>query len=69
MAQLVKCLPLDFSSGHDLMICEIEPRAGLLAHSMEPAWGSPSLSAPSPLALSLSLSLSLSQNKLLKIIK
>ena len=59
---------LDFRSGHDLMICEIEPRAGLLADSMEPAWDSPSLSAPSPstLTLPLSLSLSLSQNKLLK---
>ena len=28
MAQLVKGLTLDFSSGHDLTVCEIEPRLG-----------------------------------------
>ena len=50
MAQSVKCPTLDSGSGHDLTVYEIEPRTGLCASSMEPAWGSPSLS------LSLSLS-------------
>ena len=62
MAQLVKCPTLDFASGHDLTVPEIEPRVGLSSDSAEPAWDfvSPPLSAPSLLALSLSL-LSLSQ--------
>ena len=40
----------DFSSGHDLMIHEFEPRVGLSAGSAEPAWDSlPPLSlCPSP---------------------
>ena len=56
MAQLVKVLTLDFSSGHDHMICEIELRVGLCTDNMEPAWNylSPSLSAPYLLTLSLS---------------
>ena len=59
MAQSVRCLTLDFGSGHDLMFCEIEPCVGLCAGSVEPAWDSlsPSLSA-CPL-----LMLSFSQNK------
>ena len=56
MAQLVKCLTLDFSSGHDLMVCEFKPHIGLCADSVAPAWDSlsPSLSAPPMLAPSLS---------------
>ena len=72
MAQLVKCLILDFSSGHDLTVYEMEPRIRLCADSAEPAWDSlpPSLSAPPLLtcACMRSLALSLSQkiNKLKK---
>ena len=67
MAQAVKRLTLDFSSGHDLTVCETEPRVGLCNDSTEPAWDSlsPSLSAP-PL---LRLSLSVSQNKYIKTLK
>ena len=49
MAQLVKCPTLDFNSGHDLLVREIEPRMGLCADSAEPC-----------LRFSFSLSLSLS---------
>ena len=53
----------DFSSGHDLMVCEFKPRVGLCADSSEPEPASdsvfPSLSAP-PLFM---LCLSLSENK------
>ena len=51
VAQSVKCPTLDFGSGHDLMVDGIEPRIGLSADSVEPAWDSlsPSLSAPLPL--------------------
>ena len=56
MAQSVKHLTLDLSSGHDLIVRGIEPHVGLCADSSEPAWDSLSLSAP---ALSLSLSPSL----------
>ena len=55
VAQSVKHLTLDFSSGHDL-----ELRIGLCADSMEPAWDSLS---PLPLCTSLPCALSLSQNK------
>ena len=57
MAQLVKCLSLDFSSGHDLTVHKIEPCIRLHADSTEPAWDSlsPSLYA--------SPSIYLSQNK------
>ena len=58
MAQSVKRQTVGFGSGHDLVVCGFEPRAGLCADSSE-AWGllpvvSPSLSAPPPLALSVS---------------
>ena len=55
---LVKRPTLDFGSGHDLMVCELEPRVSLCADSPESVWDSlsPSLSAPLLLALSLSLS-------------
>ena len=50
VVQLVKCLTLDFSLGHDLMGHGIEPSIGLCADSMETAWDSlsPSLSLPLP---------------------
>ena len=51
MAQSVKHPTLGFGSGHDLMVCEFEPRTGLYTDSSEPAWDS--------LSPSLSLSLSL----------
>ena len=46
MAQLVERLTLDFDSGHALMVRGIEPRVGLCANSMEPAWDSLSLPLP-----------------------
>ena len=53
VAQLVNHLTLGFCSGHDLTVHEMEPRAGLCAHSAEAAWDS----------LSPWLALSLSQKK------
>ena len=55
VVQSVKCLTLDFSSGHDLAVLEFELRVGLLGGSVEPAWKflSPSL-CPSLHTLSLS---------------
>ena len=53
VAQSVEHLSLDFGSGHDLTVCDIEPHVGLCADSAEPAWDS--LSASPPLALALSL--------------
>ena len=63
MAQSVNCPTLDFGSGHDLMVHEIDPHVGLhagrgacLGFSLSP---SPSVPPPSPMcarALSLSLS-------------
>ena len=47
MAQLVKCLTLDFSSGRDLTVCEFEAHVGLCAVA-EPARDPLSLSAPPP---------------------
>ena len=66
MAQSVKHPTLDFSSGHDLTVREIEPRVGLNADSTELAWDSvsPSLSAPPLIMCELSLSLSLSLSKI-----
>ena len=52
---VVKRPTLDLGSGHDLVVCGIEPRVGLCADSAEPVWDS--LSAPPQPALSLSLSL------------
>ena len=50
VVQLVKCLTLDSSSGHDLIVCEMEPRIRLHADSAQNLLGllSPSLSSPSP---------------------
>ena len=59
MAQLVKRPTLDFSSAHDLTVCEIESHLGFCADSAEPAWDSLSLflSALPLLALSLKINL------------
>ena len=48
VAQLVKCLTLDFGSCHDLTVPRIEPHVDLYADSTESAWNflSASLSAP-----------------------
>ena len=46
VAQSVKYLTLDLSSGHDLPVCGIEPHVGLCADSAESAWDSLSPSAP-----------------------
>ena len=56
MAQSVKHPTLDFGSGHDCMVCGIEPCIGLCIDSREPAWDSllSSFSASSPDSLSLS---------------
>ena len=64
MTQLVEGPTLDFGSGHDLTVPEIEPCIGLHADSAEPAWDSlsPLLFAPPPLSLSVSLKI----NKLKK---
>ena len=52
VAQLVKCPTLDFGSGHDLRVHEIEPCIGLCTDS------------PQPVFLFLSLSVSLSSLRL-----
>ena len=61
MVQSVERQILHLGSGHDLTVREFEPRAGLAAVSVEPAWESlsPSLSLPLPCSFALSLSLSL----------
>ena len=51
MAQSVKCPTLDMGSGRDLAVGEMEPRVGLCADSVDPAWDFLTL----VLALSLSL--------------
>ena len=63
MAQSAKHLVLDFGSGHDFMVCGIEPHVRLSADSAD-AWDalSPSLSLPL-LSLARSLSVSLKINK------
>ena len=54
MAQLDERPTLDFSSGCDLIVHEIEPRFELCAESVKAAWVS--LSAPPPLVCARSLS-------------
>ena len=69
VAQSVKHPILDFSSGHNLAVCELEPHVRLHAVRSEPAWNSLCLSlciCPSPVH-TLALSLSLKINKLNKI--
>ena len=44
MAQPVGPLTLDFGSGHDLTVRELEPHIRSCADSVEPAWDSLSLS-------------------------
>ena len=58
MAQSVEHLTLGFSSGDDLMVCEIEPHVRLCPDSVEPVSDSlsPSLSAPPLFTYALSLS-------------
>ena len=53
MAQSVKQPTLDFGSGHDLGVYELEPHIGFYADSAKPAWDSLSLCPSPPLALSL----------------
>ena len=62
MAQLVKHLTRDFSSGLDLVVHEFEPHIRLCADGVQPAWDSvsPSL-CPSP---TRSLCLSPKRNEL-----
>ena len=63
VAHLVNCPTIDFGSGHDLMVFEIEPHTWLCADSADPAWDSFSL-CPSPAHTCVhSCALSLSQNK------
>ena len=59
MGQSVKHLILDFCSGHNLMIPELEPHIGPCGDSMDPAWDS--LSAPPPLILMHSLPLKINK--------
>ena len=61
MAQSVKCLALDFNSGHDLMVCVMEPCNGLCPDSTEPAWDFLSLLLSAPPLLSLCLSLKINK--------
>ena len=52
----LKCLTLDFGSGHDLTVRVLEPRIGLHADNVELVWDSVSLSlCPSPVALCISI--------------
>ena len=53
VAQLAKGLRLDFSSGDDLMVGEMESCLGLYTDSTEPAWDSLSLLVPHAHAPSL----------------
>ena len=55
---MVKHLTLDFGSGHDFMVCGIEPHVELCTDSAELAWDSlsPSLSASPLFTRMLSLS-------------
>ena len=66
VAQLVERPTLDFHSGHDPVVPEIEPHVGLCAVSEEPAWDSPSLLLSLPLPHLCTHSLSLSKSILKK---
>ena len=56
VAQSVRHPILDFSSGHDPMVCEIEPLIRVCIDSVEPAWDSLFPSLPLPHSRSLSIS-------------
>ena len=56
VAQLGKRLTLDFSSGHDLTVCEFESHIRLCADSVESAWVSLSLPLSLPPTYAFSLS-------------
>ena len=58
VAHSIKRLTLDLGSGHDTVVCEIEPLVGLCVGIVEPAWDS----LPSPPSFSAPPSPSLSQN-------
>ena len=51
MAQSVKHPTLGFGSGHDLMVCGIEPHVGLCADIIEPALEATSLPLPHSFSL------------------
>ena len=53
VAKSVEHPTLGFGSGHNLMVCEFEPRIGLHTDTGEPAWG---LFDPPLVMLSLFLS-------------
>ena len=53
-AQSIPRATRDFGSGHDLTVCEFEPRVGLCAEGAEPAWDPVALSPPLPDSLFLS---------------
>ena len=54
VGQSTEHLTLDFSSGHDFRVREMEPRMGLCTDSAEPAWDSLSVSlCPLPLSLKI----------------
>ena len=57
----VERLALDFGSGHDLAVREIEPRVELCADSVKPAWDSLPLSLSVTPLLVLARLLSLSK--------
>ena len=56
-AQSVKRPTLDFSSDHELMVCEFKPRFRLCSDGTEPAWDSVSPSLCPSLTCVLSISL------------
>ena len=60
---MVKLPTLDFDSGHDLTVCEFEPRIGFCTDRAEPAGDSLSLPLSLPLPTPRAGPLSLSQNK------
>ena len=62
VAQSVEHPTLKFSSGHDLMACEMEPHVRLCTDSTEPAWDS----LPLPLSASPLLTLALKNKQTLK---
>ena len=68
---VLKLLTLDFGSGQDLTVHEIEPYVALCTDSTEPIWDSlsPSLSTPLPLMCTLFLKINRYINKHLKIKK